>query len=182
MRHLLLFALLVFVTPSSAQQDSNTKIWSENNKLTWEDYWAEPEGTLVNAQTRFKIDIYPEIVQVDANDYIQNLDELTVKAVFYKELSWSVDKNSIPLLYHENLRFDIAEIYARKIRRRFTQLKAQKEQRFEMYQREYSKLWKECLEFQKEFERDSQYGRNNLKDQEWNEKIQNELLVLKAYE
>lgn len=182
---LFLFSILLSVSTLAQTNDSpesNTKVWNEADPLVWGDYWAEPEETLIMAQTRFKIDIFPGNVAVDANDYIQNLDALTVKAVFYKDKSWSLDKQSAQLLYHEQLRFNIAEIYARKIRRRFDQLKQSGEKRFAMFQREYAILWKECLEYQREFEKATEFGNNNLLDQEWNETIQTELLVLKAYQ
>lgn len=181
MRFILSFLFLSFVGFVNAQDTSNTIIWSEDTKLSWDDFKAEPEQSLIKAQTRFKIDIFPANVAVDANDYIQNLDELSVKAVFYKDKSWTIDRSSADLPYHEQLRFDIAELYARKIRRKFTLLKANGEKRFAMFQREYSLLWKECLEFQREFEKATEFGNNNLLDQQWNERIQNELLVLNAY-
>ena len=70
--------------------DDNIISWSNTNKLQWHDY----KGTMnpdifAYAVTSYKIDIIPENVKVDAQDHILNYQDLTVKANFYKNNSWT---------------------------------------------------------------------------------------------
>jgi hypothetical protein len=76
------------------------------------------------------------------------------------------------------LHFDIAEVYARKIREKFSSLKAQNEARFSVYQKEYNILWTECRDYQKLYDEQTDHGRKLLINGYWIKGIQDELEAL----
>ncbi|MAN27236.1 MULTISPECIES: DUF922 domain-containing protein [Mesonia] len=88
--------------------------WS-SNKLTWEDFKGKPLRSSpfkANANSGFS---YKWSVKT-VNDQPEFVYE--VKSYFYPEESWVKDKKaSQQLLAHEQLHFDISELYARKMRK-----------------------------------------------------------------
>ena len=145
--------------------------WLMSQKIEWKDFM----GTLnpdvfAYALTSYKIDIIPDNVIVDSNDKIINYQDLMVVANFYKKQSWSISKDT-NLLNHERLHFDIAELYARKIRKRFSELKEIKEQRYSVYWNEYSKLWKACRVFQKQYDLETNHGAKQPENDKWISKV-----------
>lgn len=112
-----LFTTVVLSQNTDDEYESNKIIWNQDKKLEWKDFTGVLDPNLFgNALTSYKIEIIPENVLVDAEDNIQNYENLTVVAKFYKDKSWATSRTD-GLLAHEQLHFDIAELYARKIRK-----------------------------------------------------------------
>ena len=107
--------------------------------LSWSDFQGVVDpNTFGRAKTSYKIDIIPENVKVDEQDRIQGFEALTVDARFYKKQSWTtVPINDTIVLGHEQIHFHIAEIFARKIRKKFINLQKNKEARFAVYSESY---------------------------------------------
>lgn len=171
-----LFILLILCNYAFSQENylitNDTVItWNKSYKLKWEDFSGKLNpNVFAYAVTSYKIDIIPENVSVDSNDTILNYQDLDVQANFYKNQSWTVSKD-LDLLSHEQLHFDIAELYARKIKARFSELKALKEKRFSVYWNEYSMLWKACRQLQKEYDIETNHGAKKTENDEWVLKI-----------
>lgn len=87
--------------------------WNENRKLTWDDFKGAPPSdtmSIYGAATTSTITI----------DYVCNDTILVylIRAWFSKNKSWVREKGKTPeILRHEQLHFDITELYARKIRK-----------------------------------------------------------------
>ncbi|MDO3696048.1 hypothetical protein QVZ41_14440 [Wenyingzhuangia sp. chi5] len=154
--------------------------WKQNEKLTWEDFQgkADPKSS-GNAKTTYKIDITPSNIIVDENDNIHNYKKLSTVAIFYKDLSWSKEKNKNSLLLkHEQLHFDIAELYARKIKIKFREAINRKETKFSVYQKIYSDLWNECRLYQKKYDKETIHGLVKTINEKWIQKVNEELSLL----
>ncbi len=155
--------------------------WNKSQKLKWKDFLGTLDPDIfAYALTSYKIDIIPESVAVDNNDNILNYKTLSVTANFYKKQSWSVSQD-LNLLNHEQLHFDIAELFARKIRKRFSELKTIEEKRFSVYWNEYSKLWKDCRAFQKQYDIETNHGAKLDENKKWAENIGSLLEAFKEY-
>lgn len=90
--------------------------WSEGRRLTWSDFAGQPDShDPLHAITSTNIDMKAKCV---AGTF-----KFEVKSVFLIDESWSKNKTSAPLLEHEQLHFDLTEIYARKIRKELNELK-----------------------------------------------------------
>ena len=127
--------------------------WSKNRKLEWKDFQGQPtEDLFAAALTSYKIEIIPSNVIVDEGNNFKNFTKLTVEANFYKNHSWAVEKNDY-LLQHEQLHFDIAELFARKMRTEFKKLQDKNIANFDTYYNVYKKLWAECRQMQKAFDK-----------------------------
>ena len=155
--------------------------WNHNQKLSWNDFLDKPDDNIIaDALTSYKIEVIPSNVIVDEQDRIQNYHELSVKANFYKYHSWSIEKTK-ELLKHEQLHFDIAELYARKMRKEFVKMQNKNESRFESYLNCYNQLWKECRKLQQEYDFETNHGRLKEMNLKWINKITNELEKLDNY-
>lgn len=104
-----------------------------------------------------------------------------VEARFYPDKSWYKKEfaNSF-VLAHEQLHFDITELYARKFRQKIDQAT------FTVHiKKELSALNKsinmELKEMQQEYDRDSNFSRNAETQLRWQGLIQNELKKLTKY-
>jgi hypothetical protein len=179
-----LFVLMMNLSFSqNIMVDNESKVsWSSEREIDWGDFKSKlAPSKFSNAKTSYKIEIIPENVLVDENDRIKDYEKLTVVANFFKNESWcgSKDEN---LLIHERLHFDIAEFVARKIRKRFSELKRKKESRFKVYSSEYSKLWNEGRELQRKYDIETSHGINLVKNKEWVLMINSQISSLKEYE
>lgn len=151
--------------------------WSKDRKLNWSDFKAAPNLDIVAyALTAYKIEILPIDIMVDADENIQDYEVLTVVANFYTEHSWVYEKSAY-LLLHEQLHFDIAALYAFKIRKAFEKLKAQKNANYNSYVSVYQELWKECLETQKSYDKETQHGQLVTINDTWIDKITEQINV-----
>ncbi|HEY5687587.1 MAG TPA: hypothetical protein VIS27_04695 [Yeosuana sp.] len=145
--------------------------WSETTKLEWSDFKAPPNTDIIGyAQTSYKIEIQPSDVAVDENNNIQNYESLSVVANFYPNHSWVFKKDDF-LLKHEQLHFDIAGLYARKIMLEFDKLKKNKIADFDSYMSTYKNLWAECRNVQKKYDKETNHGLLADMNNHWIEEI-----------
>ncbi len=180
MKEFLVLSLLLMF--SSVFSQNSTIKWGKEKKLTWEDFKAKPnEDAIGTAKTSYKINIIPENVKVDEQDRIEGYKKISVVATFYKNLSWTREAlEGSNLLKHEQLHFDIAELFARKIRMKFKELQQKNEARFSIYQQEYSKLWKQCRLYQKEYDFETKHGIKLDLNKSWTLKVNKELSKLQG--
>ena len=175
-----IFLFVLFNHSNKAFAQSTIK-WSENKKLTWKDFKGSPDKNIIgSALTTCKIEIQPVNVLVDENGNIKNYKSLKAVALFFPELSW-VRKKKVHLLIHEQLHFDIVELYTRKLNRKFEELKDKKIARFESYLNAYKSLWAECRKIQQLYDQETDHGLLVENNQIWVDKIKRELNKLKEY-
>lgn len=176
--------LILFNLVSMAQENLEEYIpWEANTPLTWADFKADnsnKESILAHANTTYKIEILPIEIQVDEDDNVFNYKELTAIAYFFPKESWVV-KPTKELLAHEQLHFDIGEVFARKIRAEFEQLKAKKILGFTDFQKTYTTYWQACEELQHEYDLASQHGFDKENQAAWQTKIENLLIEYKDF-
>jgi hypothetical protein len=100
----------------TAQPTENLKLeWNAYYDLSWNDFQGQaPMESHGDAGTAVQIKAKPF--------YVKDEVHYDVIAYFNREQSWVRDGSS-QLLRHEQLHFDIAELYARKIRKEITRLK-----------------------------------------------------------
>lgn len=155
--------------------------WNSEYKLSWSDFLGEPSDEVYgSAMTSYKIEVIPSDVIVDENDRIKGYDNLSVKANFYKYYSWTIE-NKNELLHHEQLHFDIAELFARKMRKEFRKLQSSKEARFTIYLECYNSLWKECRAYQKKYDYETRHGLESEINEKWITEINEELKALQEF-
>lgn len=138
--------------------------WSSGRKLTWADFKGKPDK-LNPASALTYTDIKIGASYTDGKVAVQ------VQNFFDTKLSWSKNKTSATLLAHEQLHFDITEIYTRKIRIKLNSIASEETIRNGTLNKESAKLLKEWHTFQKEYDDETKHGVIADKQKEWEAKV-----------
>ena len=174
------FFFLMLSSPATAvwsQEDHNSAIgqlsWNEFYKLQWDDFQGEPDkNSLGDAATAVSIKAKPFLVKKQIS--------YDVVAIFNREKSWVRDK-SASLLAHEQLHFDIAELYARKIRKKINELKDQGVNDIKVYNAAIQELLQESNEVDRHYDIETLHGAMSNKQKKWNTRVKDELASLRRY-
>ncbi len=138
----LFYLAAIFFSFETAAQDTSFEndsiiYWSEDRKLSWDDFKFKTDTTqkvigkaLATSQTNIQ--------------FINSTKNTIVIAYFSKVQSWSITRID-DVLEHEQLHFDIAELFARKIRKAISELKKKNivdQNYYDIYEK-YRKEWEE---------------------------------------
>jgi hypothetical protein len=173
-----IFLLFYFTYILFNQNVNPEKIpWSENKKLSFNDYsYNYFDSSKYGAMTYCSIE---KEIQI-SNDTIL----IIVANYFYKNLSWFKIKDR-DLLNHENIHFDIAEVYSRKIRAAFTkynQLQMGTEDKIIASLDSIYNSYNDSLKMiQDIYDLETNLSRDSLKQMKWNMKIASQLKLLNRY-
>jgi hypothetical protein len=148
-------------------------VWNEYRPLTWEDFQGKrSEDAAGDAGT---------VVQIKAKPYmVKDQVKYDVAAVFVKTKSWR-DAETKELLAHEQLHFDIAELYARKIRKVIAAYEEAGEHDIKKYNRVVQKLLYESNEIDIQYDLETLHGALQKKQSEWTANIHEELKSLSQF-
>ena len=170
------FGFLSFGQEIVIENDS-LLLWRKDRLLTWSDF----RGVSVTPK---KMGIHQAAASATGPVFVHREDDNGNMlpypiSYFYKSISWSISKDST-LLRHEQLHFDIKELYIRKMRMGFMELSEQKIYDSTAYSNLSNKVLKECAEVQSKYDKEVSF--NKVKQQEWRKCIDKELEELKEYE
>jgi predicted secreted Zn-dependent protease len=101
---------------------------------------------------------------------------------FVPNKSWvkSEYKSDFELLKHEQLHFDISELYARKFREQLSKMSFTENVKIEISDL-YEKITKKKIELQNEYDIETDHSVNILKQKQWGQKILIELQKRASY-
>ena len=173
---------LLFLFPgvtSNAQSQSavvderSTITWNEFYKLQWHDFQGDPqESSIGDAGT---------VVQIKAKPYlVKKQVRYDVYALFNRKKSWARDYSE-SLLAHEQLHFDIAELYARKIRKKIRELNDRGVNDVKKYNTAIQFLLQESNEVDAQYDLETLHGALSKKQASWVKKVKGELAALNQY-
>lgn len=153
--------------------ESNFISWNEFYKLQWHDFQGDPdESSLGDAGAAVQIKAKPFLVRKQI--------KYDVDALFNRKKSWTRDQSE-SLLAHEQLHFDIAELYARKIRKKIKQLNDRGVDDIKIYNVAIQELLYESNETDERYDIETLHGALSKKQAAWTEKIRKDLMSLKPY-
>ena len=180
---IIIISFLLFLNASAQKRVPKNSIqWRSDLTLEWSDFQGKPNtDAIAFAETSYLIEIIPTEIKVDENNLVLNYQQLSVKAHFLKDQSW-VHKETDELLKHERLHFDIAELFARKMRKAFKELIEQENADFDAYQRVYEQYWRECAKMQRQYDLETGHGRKYTINDQWKTKVDQKLSALSIYE
>ena len=163
--------LLVFFLFHSYSQDDGM-LWSPDLKLSWSDFKGTPDkSSRIAAVTASGISY--EFSSLERDGYYEV--EYTVSTFFYPSQSWyrpqMCDDN---VLSHEQLHFDIAELFARKMRRTIDSTRFTRNVKKEV-NAIYTQILKELAAFQKQYDMETNYSMNREAQRRWNKEIREAL-------
>ena len=178
LKYCLIIALITNYNNSCYSQKSESRtsiIWTKERKLSKSDFKAliNPRSNVV-AETAVNIIIQPYTLKKGKYHY-------RVLAIFYKNKSW-LNSYSSDVLKHEQLHFDIAELYAREMRKKIhdTQLSNGKVLESD-YRKIHKQLIREYENFQKEYDSQTKHSTNKTPQKNWETIIANRLSNLEKY-
>jgi hypothetical protein len=167
------FLISIILLVASEVKAGDTVYWNSPLKLTWDDFKGKagrsPSGT--GSYIGIEYDL--------TND--QNSFKTRVYTYFLRNLSWSAYKNNDTLLQHEQLRFDMAELFARRLRKAFSEYKYNPQTVAVDIKRIFNKIKQERLEMNEQYNKETKYGTDWNAQQAWATKIGTELDRLSNY-
>ncbi len=152
--------------------------WNDSYKLAWTDFKDQPDKNAhAVAITASGITFGYTLKQADK----QVISFTTsVVAHFYPEKSWRKTEADAHVLEHEQLHFDITELYARKFRQRISKLKLSNTIG-EQLKKIHNTINKELAVFQDVYDTETDFSRNPEHQARWKAEIANQLAALSKY-
>lgn len=157
----------------------NTIEWSKERKLTWLDFKRKPSSDITpfGAETNCILALKSNTVSLISKPKIK------VTNSFYCYESWVKTKNlkNNVLLEHEQMHFDLSEIYARKLRKIIS------ESKFNTFNlvKETNRLFYEYFDLNKErqilYDKETKHGTDSLEQNKWKKMIETELQQLNEF-
>lgn len=167
LRYILVF--LVAMGTGYAQDDDEAIPWSPNRKLTWADFKGEAPVTDRAAATTASGITY-QFATTGTRDKMDI--DYTVTTFFYPYKSWYQSHLCDSLiLSHEQLHFDISELYARKMRVRMATATFTGNVKAEV-KAIYREILEELEAFQDLYDQETNFSRNREQQLLWNAKIE----------
>lgn len=160
-----MICLIAFVTPTFGQMEESIEAetmieWSESRPLEWKDY--------AYRRIRLKGSMALTMVKHSVKGYLRNgLPEFEIKVLFRRPNSWTSDTTSLDLLGHEQLHFDIAELYRRKIEQEIIKLQQNKEKKAAVYREEIKRVLAEFNVYSRRYDRESDHGKSRPEQARW---------------
>lgn len=170
------FAALLGISLLSFKQDNKEELeWRSDRKLKWEDFKSLPDAhSKASAEVLCTVKV----------DYRSKQDTLfvVVKAIMKQSESWYNRKYKVPAsLQHEQIHFDIAEIYARTLRSKITVLKTKKSKVSDELDVLIKLNGQELNTFQDMYDNETNHGRNKKKQLEWEKIVAADLKAYSLY-
>lgn len=172
MRIVILLHLFCFVCGLSAQ----TIEWEKIGQLEWKNYKGKPNKmssfqALTATGISFSINYEGEQVRI------------SILNTFDPNNSWSKDKKSDYLLAHEQLHFDISELFARKLRKELleTDFDARGKKLMNEIAELYQQKMKELDRFQKNYDKETDHSLIETAQKEWELKVKQEIKQLEQF-
>lgn len=172
---LILFLSLTFNVSAqlTKRQAKDTLIWNAGVPLSKDDFQSKRSmyGRTVPAYTSSGIYLYQS---AENGNYI-------VEAIFMKSQSYMA-KESPYILKHEQLHFDLTELYARRLRQAIAQkdFTRVKDAAAEI-RKIYGKIAAEWQKEEKRYDKETQHGVNTSRQHQWNEQVAARLKELEQY-
>jgi len=175
MRIFLLFLCFVCV-----QNDEPVLSWNTYHKLSWKDFRGKPnmkDGAVAITASGITFDF--SITKTDKDEVVSFTTK--VFAHFYPEKSWyKIERANNYILGHEQLHFDITELFARKFRYRISQLKISNSIWIEL-KIIHNAINLELSLMQNKYDNETDYSRNSESQIKWKAFVGAELDTLFKY-
>ncbi|MGB0838604.1 MAG: hypothetical protein ACPGXL_00615 [Chitinophagales bacterium] len=169
------FPSLIKTVSSEDLLPDNRQLWAANDRLVWEDFQGTPDQR------------YPHVAALTASSitYKYSCEDgvisYEVEAIFRKDESWVRDENRTPYyLQHEQLHFDVTELYARKIRQSLGEkfFSCEQTAEFETLIEEHLEAWRIM---EKKYDLETRYSNDKQMQKNWYVTVQTDLMEYTAY-
>lgn len=150
--------------------------WSSIAKLDWSDFKAKKQTTYGFAAATSTCGFVLESETRNG----KTIHFISVR--FYCDESWYNSNVKIPeILAHEQLHFDICEIFGRKLYKEILKLKRAGALDTQKTETIYYNMLKAYNDYQDLYDLETDHSTNETLQEEWNKKVKQELISLNAY-
>jgi hypothetical protein len=171
-----LFVMLGAWGLNNAKPDDKQILWNKDSLLTWDDFQGKAPATAATAAMTYTT------IGLNTFDYTTTSYNVSIKAMFVKNKSWvQIKKATDYLLKHEQLHFDIAELYARKLRKGLTEGKFTSSQLSNQVTAMFKDYNSKLEAYQAKYDKETNHSRITEKQEQWESAVPKELLKLEAY-
>lgn len=172
----LIILLLLFSEICFSQENSDSTIyWNKIYKLKCSDFRGEHGDT-----SKYIVAI--SMIEIRSKGFwSNNLPNYKIFVVFHRSTSWNTD-TTCSILTHEQLHFDMAEFYARKLRKHIAELRQNHNSELQDYSSIIANIYEEWTQAINKYDQETSHGESKSKQEEWNEKIAKDMEGLKDYE
>lgn len=178
--YILYVFLLANVLSAFAQKEADKIFWQENI-LSWDDFKAPPSSdSPYHANTNAGMSYGWNIRQENGDIELQ----YEVLCFFNPNSSWVRPESKTEyLLQHEQLHFDITELYARKLRKKLAEVKPQhlKRDPRQHLNQLYEAIMKEKTLTQAKFDRETKHSINREAEVRWRGYVKREMNKYKKF-
>ena len=173
------FILCIFFLCIGQNSDEETMTWQEDRELTWSDFKATPNPNSNAVALTASGITFGYSVKTSGQRIIDF--NTTVNAHFYPNKSWYLkDKGDAYILAHEQLHFDITELYTRMFRKQLTKLVVNQNVKEQM-KRLHTAINEAVNETQKRYDAQSNHSINVEAQRQWKTFIHEELKKLESF-
>lgn len=150
-------------------ENGDTIAWNEKYKLTWDDFQGKARASNYMAESNC---IFTYRAEPEVSKRILNL-RLRINACFDKNNSWVKDgEKKTPLLEHEQLHFDICELYIRMLKNKITSMVLDPLDYNSQIQVAFNEIWNQYQQEQQKYDDETQHGIIKEKQDAWKKKIE----------
>jgi len=161
------------ISPNIRRLKNDTIVWRSDSLLRVENFKAKPKANGPLGFSSVGIFLYPGESGGELLFYVE--------ALFVKSKSY-ITKQSEYVLKHEQIHFDICELYARKLRQKISEKNFKKVKNFsEEIQEMYQKVAEEHLKEQNKYDSETEHGLNSARQKVWQEEVDKQLKLLEKY-
>lgn len=153
--------------------------WTQQRKLSWEDFKkiGQDEGLGFDAVS------HCGILAQSGRMHALSSGKVFVSAVFYTNNSWVNPQSKTPeLLAHEQLHFDLSELYARKMRKAFSEADLNGQNVIVLGEFIHQKYSKELMGRQELYDEETNHSKDIDAQKKWNKMVKQELDELNNYQ
>ena len=154
--------------------------WNESGKLRWADFKAKKNGgngsAVAITSTAFGYSITDSAGIISGSIYVQFFCD---DSWWYPEL---IQKNNLSyVLSHEQLHFDICELFGRKLYKAILKLRDSGRLNSNSINRLQTKLEKQYSSFQDRYDKETNHSINKVEQHYWSKIVKKELEALSEY-
>ena len=173
------FFLIFVLCFTSAVNDEDTIQWNESQKLSWTDFKGQKQPDSDAAAITASGITFSYSVKTTDNR-ITSFDA-QAEAHFYPESSWYIeDRCNDHILAHEQLHFDITELYVRIFRYRLAKLQVSQNIKPQLNAL-HETVNKELADMQYQYDAQSENSINKLEQAKWDAYVVENLKKFVAY-
>lgn len=160
-------------TDYTEKPEGDTIYYSVNRPLTWADFKDQPR------ENGFEAEIFTSIGYIERNEVIKGIVNvnMAIKVDVPKSDCWVRGERDTYTLNHEQRHFDIEKLASEHFKQKLLAMDLPVDNFYGPINIEYLEALRDATRMQKQYDGETQHGRDRQEQERWNEKIDKELIA-----